>query len=66
MRFDGSNNKLYSFISNFCLKLAGDSSCLPKPQHQLYYTFRQLAGQALTEVKAYIMDDGINLADMLT
>jgi hypothetical protein len=44
--------------------LAGDASCFPNFQHQLWYTFELLVGQAFTQVKAYITDEGNNLADI--
>jgi hypothetical protein len=47
------------------MKLAGDASYFPNPQHQLWYNFGLLVGQAFTQVKAYIRDESINLTDVL-
>jgi hypothetical protein len=45
------------------MKLAGDTTHLPDPQHQLHYTFEFRLGQALAQVEAYIMPDSSNLTD---
>jgi hypothetical protein len=42
------------------MRLAGDTSHFPNPQHQLWYTFEHLVGQAFTHVEAYITEEGIN------
>jgi hypothetical protein len=34
-RFNGSRDKLPSFVSHLCMKLAGNASHSPNPQHQL-------------------------------
>jgi hypothetical protein len=46
------------------MKLAGDASRFPNPQHQLQYTFELLVGQAFVQVKAHITNKGINLTDL--
>jgi hypothetical protein len=51
VRFDGSQDKLRSFVSHLHMKLAGDASCFSNPQHQLQYTFELLVGQAFMQVE---------------
>jgi hypothetical protein len=46
------------------MKLAGDVSHFPNPQHQLWYSFGLLVGQGFTQVKAYITDEGFNLVEV--
>jgi hypothetical protein len=46
------------------MKLAGNTSHFPNLQHQLWYTFGLLVGQAFTQVSAYITNKGINQADV--
>jgi hypothetical protein len=48
------------------MKLSGDAFHLSNPQHQLRHFFKLLVGQAFDQVKAYITEEGINLADFLT
>jgi chromosome segregation ATPase len=43
-KFDSSRDKLRSFVSHLCMKLTGNASCFPNPQHQLQYTFGLLVG----------------------
>jgi hypothetical protein len=62
--FDGTRNKLRSFVSHQRINLAGDASHFPNSQYQLWYTFVLPAGQAFTQVKTYITDKGINLVDV--
>jgi hypothetical protein len=50
-RFDGSRNKLQSFVSHLRMKLAGDASRFPNPQ-QPQYIFGLQVCQAFTQVKA--------------
>jgi hypothetical protein len=45
------------------MKLTSDIYHFPNPQHPLYYTFGVLVNKAFTKVKAYIMNDSIDLAD---
>jgi hypothetical protein len=63
-KFDGSRDKLQSFVSHLCMKRAHDPSHLPNSQHQLQFTFRYLVGQASAMVEASINDESINLADV--
>jgi hypothetical protein len=46
------------------MKLAGNASHFPNPQHQLRYTFGLLVGQAFMQVEAYITNEGNNLTDV--
>jgi coenzyme F420-reducing hydrogenase beta subunit len=46
------------------MKLAGNASHFPNPQHQLRYTIGLLVGHAFAQVKTYITDKGINLTDV--
>jgi hypothetical protein len=63
-KFNGSRDKLRSFISHIHMKLAGDTSRFPNPQHQFRYTFELLVRKAFMQVKAYIANEGINLTDV--
>jgi hypothetical protein len=65
-KFDGNCDKLHSFTSHLCMKLVGNTSCFPSPQHQLGYTFGLLVGQAFTQDETYITNDGINLGNIPT
>jgi hypothetical protein len=39
-KFNGSRDKLRSFVSHLCMKLAGNASHFPNPQYQLQYSIR--------------------------
>jgi hypothetical protein len=45
------------------MKSVGDASRFLNSQHQLWFTFGLLLGQALVQVEADITNEGINLAD---
>jgi hypothetical protein len=45
-KFDGSSDKLWSFVSHLYMKLSGDASHFPNSQHQLLHMLGLLVGQA--------------------
>jgi hypothetical protein len=59
-KFNGSINKLHSFVSHLYIKLEGDTCHFPNPQHQLCFTCRLLVGQVFAKVEAYSTLDSIN------
>jgi hypothetical protein len=46
------------------MKMAGNDSHFPNPQHQLCYTFGLLVSQAFTKVESYITDKGMHLTNV--
>jgi hypothetical protein len=46
------------------MKMTDDSSHFPNPQHELWFTFGLLVGQAFRQVEAHIASDSIKLAEV--
>jgi hypothetical protein len=46
------------------MKLAGNASRFPNPEHQLWYTFELLVDQAITQVEASITNESNNRTDV--
>jgi hypothetical protein len=46
------------------MKLVGNTTHFPDPQPKLHFTFRLHFSQTFTQVKAYITNSSINLADV--
>jgi hypothetical protein len=62
--FYGSRNKPQSFVLHLHLKLVGGASHFSKHQQQFQYTFRLQVGKAIAQVQAYMINEGMNLADV--
>jgi hypothetical protein len=56
---------VHSFSSHLHLTLAVDAFSFFTSQYPPNYTFQIIECQAFAQVKAYITNDGLNLADIL-
>jgi hypothetical protein len=63
-RFDGTKDKLRSFVSHLNMKLQIDAARFPTDQHQLCYTMGLLTGQAFAQVEPYIKPTFVDLANV--
>ena len=63
-RFNGTKDKLRSFISHLSRKLQINAARFPSDQHQLCYAIELLTGPAFAQVEPYIKPNFVNLADV--
>jgi hypothetical protein len=63
-RFDGTKDKLRSFVSHLSMKLQIDAARFPGDQHQLCYAIGLITGQAFAQVEPYIKPNFVDLANV--